>query len=395
MKTAGTSERSVLLVGQAGYCALMSRQLSEEPDYTVLTATSKHEFDTVLDAHDIDLFVVDLEFYRNIGLHVLLKLQEKWIHRPICFIASETAENTQYKHLRLFPGIQIKARPFLVGDILKALHNNLGTAYISPMYSIIDFIHLACIGRYTCELFVESFGTPLGTCTIARGELWSVRDIMGTGVDALRRLASIEHVVSHCHPTTRAWGERDVNDFWAKVLYEIQSEAPAPELAKLSETGELQRIFGIREEKGARTRELTQPSTPPAEILQQERRRSLLSSEAISQDQGSLDGPRIKETLDTFEREHADSLHTVDVRELAEKKAASFLQELAPLQAPKPPAALADLHNFSTLMRNGKEQLDAKNYQKARRYLTIAKSLEPDNAEVQALLLQISTQLDT
>lgn len=89
-------------------------------------------------------------------------------------------------------------------------------------FSAVDYVQLACMARRSARIVVSEGGRATGEILVWNGELWSARDRLGRGEEALARIVFAERGVVHVHTLSAdAVGERELLRSWQHVLLDL------------------------------------------------------------------------------------------------------------------------------------------------------------------------------
>ncbi len=174
----------------------------------------------LIDASAPDLVISDIDMPERSGLELLGELGRRDLNIPIIFVSGYlNAYRSQIPH---HASVEVLEKPVPIEELRAVVRRRLGddgASEVSP-FGVPDYLQLACMGRHSVLIEVERDGNVVGEIVISSGDIWSAKDELGSGLDALGRLTFSEGALVKCRRLADNPSDRDLEGGWEFLLME-------------------------------------------------------------------------------------------------------------------------------------------------------------------------------
>lgn len=240
----------------------MARAIAKLPGVEVADVGTVSAALVVIDARPPTMIVSDIDLPDRSGIELVGELGRRSLQIPILFVSGYL--KAYGAQIPPHANVDVREKPVQLEELRAIVQSRLGhsmRAVEHAPFAVADYVQLACIGRHSVVIDVESGGEN-GRIIINNGLVWTAVDPKGDGVEAFRRLAFARDAVTRVRTLREDPGPQTMFGSWESVLLNAARIEDEETRDSLIETEQAEWFHGEPERAPETARSLHSPASP-------------------------------------------------------------------------------------------------------------------------------------
>lgn len=227
----------LLIEDEAVLRSSMARAIAKLPGVEVADVGTVSAALAIIDSRPPKMIVSDIDLPDRSGIELLGELGRRSMQIPILYVSGYL--KAYGSQIPPHANVDVREKPVQLEELRSIVQSRLGYSTSSTEhapFAVADYIQLACIGRHSVIIDVES-EEENGRVIVFNGLVWTAIDSRGVGVDAFRRLAFARNSVTRVRTLREDPGEQTMFGSWESVLLNaarVEDEETRDSLVELS-----------------------------------------------------------------------------------------------------------------------------------------------------------------